>query len=128
MYREVTMIELREVLGLWSEGLPKKRIAAQLGLDPKTVRRYLKVAEKAGVATRGMAVTPHLTSAKPSRSSPKASEGWRRGGDSNPRAGYPTRRFRGAPVTTTSVPLRRVACRAALGRVSSRASHSNFIF
>src|SRR5690606_18365959 len=37
-------------------------------------------------------------------------EGWRRGWDSNPRAGYPTRRFRGAPVTTTSVPLRVVAC------------------
>ena len=33
---------------------------------------------------------------------------WRRGWDSNPRAGYPTRRFRGAPVTTTSVPLRLV--------------------
>jgi hypothetical protein len=33
-------------------------------------------------------------------------EGWRRGWDSNPRAGHPTRRFRGAPVTTTSVPLR----------------------
>ena len=31
---------------------------------------------------------------------------WRRGGDSNPRAAYATRRFRGAPVTTTSVPLR----------------------
>ena len=32
--------------------------------------------------------------------------GWRRGWDSNPRAGYPTNRFRGDPVTTTSVPLR----------------------
>ena len=31
---------------------------------------------------------------------------WRRGWDSNPRAPYGTRRFRGAPVTTTSVPLR----------------------
>jgi hypothetical protein len=31
---------------------------------------------------------------------------WRRGWDSNPRAGYPTSRFRGGPVTTTSVPLR----------------------
>ena len=41
MYREVTMIEVREVLRLRGEGLPKKRIAAQLGLDPKTVRRYL---------------------------------------------------------------------------------------
>jgi hypothetical protein len=34
-------------------------------------------------------------------------ESWRRGWDSNPRAPYRTRRFRGAPVTTTSVPLRR---------------------
>jgi hypothetical protein len=49
MYREVTMIELREVLRLRGEGLPKKRIAAQLGLDPKTVRRYLETAETAGV-------------------------------------------------------------------------------
>jgi hypothetical protein len=32
---------------------------------------------------------------------------WRRGWDSNPRAAHATRRFRGAPVTTTSVPLRR---------------------
>src|ERR1035437_2081910 len=31
---------------------------------------------------------------------------WRRGWDSNPRAAYATRRFRGAPVTTTLVPLR----------------------
>ena len=49
MYREVTMIEVREVLRLRGEGLPKKRIAAQLGLDPKTVRRYLTTAETAGV-------------------------------------------------------------------------------
>jgi transposase len=49
MYREVTMIELREVLRLRAEGLPKKRIAAQLGLDPKTVRRYLDVAATEGV-------------------------------------------------------------------------------
>jgi transposase len=49
MYREVTMIEVREVLRLRGEGLPKKRIAAQLGLDPKTVRRYLAIAATAGV-------------------------------------------------------------------------------
>jgi DNA-binding CsgD family transcriptional regulator len=40
MYREVTMIEIREVFRLRGDGVPKKRIAAQLGLDPKTVRRY----------------------------------------------------------------------------------------
>jgi hypothetical protein len=43
MYREVTMIEVKEVLRLRGEGVPKKRIAAQLGLDPKTVRRYLEI-------------------------------------------------------------------------------------
>jgi transposase len=52
MYREVTMIEVKEVLRLRGEGLPKKRIAAQLGLDPKTVRRYLGAAATAGVRVR----------------------------------------------------------------------------
>ncbi len=49
MYREVTMIEFREVLRLWQEQVPKKRIVAQMGLDPKTVRRYLSAAEAAGL-------------------------------------------------------------------------------
>jgi hypothetical protein len=49
MYREVTMIEFREVFRLWQEQVPKKRIAARLGLDPKTVRRYLWAAEAAGL-------------------------------------------------------------------------------
>jgi hypothetical protein len=49
MYREVTRIEVREVLRLRGAGLPKKRIAARLGLDPKTVRRYLEATATAGV-------------------------------------------------------------------------------
>ena len=53
MFREVTMIELKEVLRLWGKGLPKKRVAAQLGLDPKTVRRYLKAATAAGLRADG---------------------------------------------------------------------------
>src|SRR5438093_12720376 len=53
MFREVTMIELKEVLLLWGKGLPKKRVAAQLGLDPKTVRRYLKAATAAGLHADG---------------------------------------------------------------------------
>src|SRR5207245_10755537 len=57
MYREVTMIELREVLRLWQEHLPKKRIAARLGLDPKTVRRYLRAAEAAGLPAQPSAVS-----------------------------------------------------------------------
>lgn len=53
MYREVTMIEFKEVLRLWREQVPKKRIAAQLGLDPKTVRRYLRAAEAARLGDGG---------------------------------------------------------------------------
>jgi transposase len=49
MFREVTMIEIREVLRLRGAGVPKKRIAAQLGLDPKTVRRYLRAAATANL-------------------------------------------------------------------------------
>lgn len=44
-FREVTVIETKEVLRLWRRGVAKKRIAAQLGVDVKTVRGYLKVAE-----------------------------------------------------------------------------------
>jgi len=40
-YREVGMLETKEVLRLWLGGVPKKRIARQLGLDPKTVRGFV---------------------------------------------------------------------------------------
>ena len=52
-YREVTMLEIKEVLRLWCAGVAKKRIAAQLGLDIKTVRRYLREAQKCGVWPAG---------------------------------------------------------------------------
>jgi len=34
-YREVAMLDVKELLRLWMEGVPRKRIAAQRGLDPK---------------------------------------------------------------------------------------------
>ena len=61
MYREVTMVEITEVLRLWLAGTPKKRIAVQLGLDPKTVRRYVEVSGQTGL-TPGVALTEaHVT-------------------------------------------------------------------
>ena len=48
-YREVGMIEIKEVLRLWLAGRGKKPIARRLGLDPKTVRRYTRVAEANGL-------------------------------------------------------------------------------
>jgi hypothetical protein len=49
-YREVTMVEIKEVLRLWMGGAKKKRIAAQLSLDVKTVRRYVSAAERIGLS------------------------------------------------------------------------------
>ena len=50
-YREVTMIEAKEVLRLWLSGTGKKKIARWLDLDPKTVRRYVAAAQENGVDT-----------------------------------------------------------------------------
>ena len=48
-YREVTMLEVKEVLRLWLGGARNKRIAAQLGLNVKTVRRYVAAGQASGV-------------------------------------------------------------------------------
>jgi hypothetical protein len=50
-FREVTVIETKGVLRLRRSGVAKKRIAAQLGVDVKTVRGYLKAAEKLGLVS-----------------------------------------------------------------------------
>ncbi len=48
-FREVTLLEVKEILRLWLLGVPRKRIAQQLGFDVKTVRRYLGAARARGV-------------------------------------------------------------------------------
>ena len=85
MYREVTMVELIEVLRLWHEGLPKKRIAARLGLDPKTVRRYLAAAHATGLRADGLAPSDEqlrdvLLALHPGGGRPRG-DGWARCGD-----------------------------------------------
>lgn len=52
-YREVTLLEVKEVLRLWLSGFKKKKIAAQLGFDIKTVRRYIAAAQAEGLAIEG---------------------------------------------------------------------------
>lgn len=61
-YREVTMIEITEVLRQWLAGGARKTIARRLGLDPKTVRRYLRAAARSGLQP-GMAAA-ELTEAR----------------------------------------------------------------
>lgn len=48
-YREVLMIEVREILRLWLAGVPKTRIAETRGLDRKTIRRYIALATAHGL-------------------------------------------------------------------------------
>ena len=47
------MVEVKEVLRQWLAGTAKKRIAARLGLDVKTVRRYIEAAQKHGLTGDG---------------------------------------------------------------------------
>lgn len=53
MFREVSMAEVREVLRLWQMGRGIREIERLLGVNRKTVRRYVGVAAKAGL-TRGL--------------------------------------------------------------------------
>lgn len=61
-YRELTMIEVREVLRRWQAGQGVRRIARETGLDRKTVRRYEEAAEKAG-AERSSGLSDELVHA-----------------------------------------------------------------
>jgi len=49
VYREVTRVEIKEVLRQWVGGAGCKRIAARVGLDVKTVRRYVHAAQALGL-------------------------------------------------------------------------------
>jgi transposase len=52
-YREVTRVETKEVLRQWIGGAGCKRVAARLGLDVKTVRRYVHAAQALGLTREG---------------------------------------------------------------------------
>lgn len=48
-YRELHVVEIREVLRLWARGHGLRTVARRTGVDRKTVRRYVEAAEKAGL-------------------------------------------------------------------------------
>jgi transposase len=52
-YREVSVIEVREVLRGWLGGAGLRVVAGQAGVDRKTARRYVLAAEAAGVVRDG---------------------------------------------------------------------------
>jgi len=49
-YREVTMLEIKEVLRRWLRGQSKSEIARQCGVARATVRSYVKAAEAGGLS------------------------------------------------------------------------------
>ena len=48
-FREVSVVEVREVLRAWLEGHGLRRVAERAGVDRKTARRYVAAAEAAGL-------------------------------------------------------------------------------
>src|SRR5579885_500065 len=82
-YREVTMIEITEVLRQWVAGARRKQIARRLGLEPKTVRRYLRPAARGGRKPSAGTVTPGrrpgVGDARPLRDRRAGRWAWRRG-------------------------------------------------
>jgi transposase len=52
-FREVSVVEVREVLRGWLGGVGLRTVAGQAGVDRKTARRYVAAAEAAGVCREG---------------------------------------------------------------------------
>jgi hypothetical protein len=49
VFREVNMVEVREVLRGWLNGVGLRTVAARAGVDRKTARRYVQAAQEAGL-------------------------------------------------------------------------------
>lgn len=58
-YRELTMIDVKEVLRRWSAGQGDRRIGREAGIDRKTVARYTRAAHRLGFE-RGAEVTDEV--------------------------------------------------------------------
>ena len=48
-FREVDVVEVREVLRGWLDGVGLRTVAARAGVDRKTARRYVQAAQEAGL-------------------------------------------------------------------------------
>jgi site-specific recombinase XerD/transposase len=53
VFREVSVVEIREVLRSWLAGAGLRTVAGQAGVDRKTARRYVEAAVAAGLARDG---------------------------------------------------------------------------
>ena len=48
-FRELSMIEIREVLRRWTAGQSVRAVARETGVDRKTVDRYVNAARESGM-------------------------------------------------------------------------------
>jgi transposase len=48
VFREVGVVEVREVLRGWLDGVGLRTVAARAGVDRKTARRYVQAVQEAG--------------------------------------------------------------------------------
>ena len=64
-FREVDVVEVREVLRGWLDGVGLRTVAERAGVDRKTARRYVQAAEAAGLSRDAglVAVTDELVGA-----------------------------------------------------------------
>ena len=76
-YREVSVIEIVEMLRLWLQGLGLREVARLSGTDRKTVRRYVDRARACGLDRDGgdCQLTDELIAAVISRGPPAPTNG-----------------------------------------------------
>jgi hypothetical protein len=79
MFREVSMVEVKEVLRQRQQGRFLREIARGVGLDRKTIRRYLEVAVSAGFDPKGSEVSDEIVSAVVAQPRPSRPGGVGRG-------------------------------------------------
>jgi transposase len=73
-FRELTMIEVREVIRRWHAHRSMREIARETGLDRKTVRRYIEVLRELGVARDAAVVDDALVHAVSARIQVRAAQ------------------------------------------------------
>jgi hypothetical protein len=76
MFREVSMMEVREVLRQRQQGRYLREIARSVRLDRKTVRRYLEVAAAAGFDPNGQQVDDEVVGAVTGQLRPVDRRAW----------------------------------------------------
>ncbi len=64
MRRTFTVVDIVEVMAHWYAGRSQHEVAASLGIDRKTIRKYIRAAEEAGVSPGGPPVSEEEWRAK----------------------------------------------------------------